>query len=64
MSIISKVKQMLGQHPDQAKKGVEKAGDVIDRRTGGKYAQHVDKGQQKAGEYIEGEGGRRNPPNA
>lgn len=64
MSIVSKVKQMLGQHPDQAKKGVEKAGDMIDQRTGGKHAQHVDKAQQKAGEYVERKGGRRNPPNA
>ncbi|WP_119729429.1 antitoxin [Thermomonospora amylolytica] len=62
MSIVSKVKQMLSQHPDQAKKGVEKAGDMFDRRTGGKYAEHVDKGQQRAGEYIDREGGGQRPP--
>lgn len=58
MSIVSKVKQMLGQHPGQARKGVEKAGDMVDQRTGGKYAEQVDKAQQRADEYIEREGGR------
>lgn len=59
MSIVSKVKQMLGQHPDQAKKGVKKAGDMADQRTGGKYAQHVDKAQQAADDYIDrGRGGQ------
>ncbi|MFB4311074.1 antitoxin [Actinomadura sp. GTD37] len=53
MSIVDKVKQMLGQHSDKAKKGVERAGDMIDERTGGKYADKVDKVQEKAGDYIE-----------
>lgn len=59
MSIVDKVKQMLGQHPDKAKQGMEKAGDKIDERTGGKYADKVDKAQEKAGDYIDrsGEGG-------
>ena len=58
MSIVDKVKQMLGQHPDQAKQGVERAGDMIDERTGGKYSDKIDKAQEKAGDYIEGEGDR------
>jgi hypothetical protein len=35
MSIVDKVKQMLGQHSDHARKGVDKAGDYIDREGGG-----------------------------
>jgi hypothetical protein len=58
MSIVDKVKQMLGQHSDQAKQGVEKAGDMFDQKTGGKYADKVDKAQNKAGDYIEREGGQ------
>jgi hypothetical protein len=53
MSFVDKVKQMLGQHSDQAKSGVEKAGDMFDQKTGGKYADKVDKAQEKAGDYIE-----------
>ncbi|MFI0354665.1 antitoxin [Actinomadura sp. 9N407] len=53
MSIVDKVKEMLGQHGDKARQGVEKGGDMVDRKTGGKYAKHVDKGQEKAGDYID-----------
>ncbi|TDD83633.1 antitoxin [Actinomadura rubrisoli] len=57
MSIVDKVKQMLGQHSDQAKRGVEKGGDMFDQKTGGKYSDKVDKAQEKAGDYIDrGEG--------
>lgn len=58
MSIVDKVKQMLGQNTDKARQGVERAGDKIDERTGGKYSDKVDKAQQKAGEYIDREGGQ------
>ncbi|GAA1886980.1 antitoxin [Actinomadura bangladeshensis] len=58
MSIVDKVKQMLGQNADKAKHGVEKAGDMFDRRTGGKHADKVDKFQEKAGDYIDREGGQ------
>ncbi|MDL4818094.1 antitoxin [Actinomadura opuntiae] len=60
MSFMDKVKEMLGQHPDQAKSGVEKAGDMFDQKTGGKYADKVDKAQEKAGDYID-RGDRRAP---
>ncbi|MFE0465049.1 antitoxin [Kitasatospora sp. NPDC058965] len=56
MSVMDKLKNMLGQHPEKAKEAVERAGDVIDDRTGGKYADKVDTGQDKAGEYIDREG--------
>ena len=55
MSIVDKVKHMLGQNTDKAKQGVEKAGDVIDERTGGKYADKVDKVQGKVGESGRGQ---------
>ncbi|MFI0481998.1 antitoxin [Actinomadura sp. 9N215] len=60
MSIVDKVKQMLGQHPDKAREGTEKAGDKFDEHTGGKYSDKVDTAQDKAGEYIDrgGEGGQ------
>jgi hypothetical protein len=59
MSFVDKVKEMLGQHSDQAKKGVEKGGDMFDQKTGGKYADKVDKVQEKGSDYIDrsGEGG-------
>jgi hypothetical protein len=60
MSIVDKVKEMLGQHSDKAKRGVEKAGDMADERTGGKYSDKIDKAQEKGSDYIDqqGQGGR------
>jgi hypothetical protein len=53
MSMLDKAKDLLGQHGDQAKEGVEKAGDAIDAKTDGKYASQVDKGQEQAGAFID-----------
>ena len=38
---------------ERVKDGVEKAGDKLDDKTGGKYADHVDKGQNAASDYID-----------
>ncbi|WP_021592976.1 antitoxin [Actinomadura welshii] len=62
MSIVDKVKQMLGQHPDKAKQGTEKAGDMFDQRTGGRYADKTDKAQDQAGNYIDRESGQGGEP--
>lgn len=52
MGILDKVKEMLGQHSQQADAGIEKGGDTIDDKTGGKYAEHVDKGQDAARDQL------------
>ncbi|MFH7599910.1 antitoxin [Streptomyces racemochromogenes] len=58
MSIVDKLKGMLGHHPDKAKDAVERGGDMIDERTGNKYTDKVDMGQEKANDYID----RNRPP--
>ena len=55
MSFMEKVKGMLGQHPDKAQQGVDRAGDMVDERTGGKHARQVDTAQDKADEFIDRE---------
>jgi hypothetical protein len=52
MSIIDKVKGLLGQHSDKAEKGIDKAGDMIDRKTGGKYSDKIDSAQEKAKDKL------------
>ncbi|MGI5472835.1 antitoxin [Streptomyces sp. CA-132043] len=47
MSMIDKLKQMLKGHEDQAGRGVDKGGDLLDERTQGKYSRHVDTAQDK-----------------
>ncbi|WP_340557934.1 antitoxin [Streptomyces sp. GSL17-111] len=52
MSMMDKLKGMLKGHPEQTRKGGEKAGDAVDERTGGKYSKHVDTGQEKLNERF------------
>jgi hypothetical protein len=52
MGFMDKVKGMFGQHADKAEGGIDKAGDVIDDKTGDKYADHVDKGQDAAKDAL------------
>lgn len=55
MSFIDKAKEFAGKNPDKVKAAIDKAGDIIDERTGGKHAEHVDKAQEKASEFLTGE---------
>ncbi len=48
MGIFDKAKDALSEHADQAGTGIDKAGDVVDDKTGGKYAERVDQGQDLA----------------
>ncbi|MDT0433673.1 MULTISPECIES: antitoxin [Streptomyces] len=52
MSMLDKLKGMLKGHEDQARQGVEKAGDAFDARTGNKYQSQVDMAQRKLDEQI------------
>ena len=52
MGFMDKVKGRLGKHADKVDTGVDKGGDVVDDRTGGKYAGHVDKGQDAAKDAL------------
>ncbi|MEY9877053.1 hypothetical protein ABH931_006575 [Streptacidiphilus sp. MAP12-33] len=52
MSVLDKVKGMLKGHESQASQAVDKAGDMIDEKTGGKYASQVDKAQSQAKQQL------------
>lgn len=52
MSVLDKIKGMLKGHEDQARKGVEKAGDFADRKTQNKYSSQVDMAQEKINEQM------------
>jgi hypothetical protein len=59
MGFMDKVKGMLGSHPDQTDKGIERGGDMLDDRTGGKHADKVDKGQDAARDALRNDEGDR-----
>jgi 4-alpha-glucanotransferase len=48
MSFLDKAKDLADKHDEQVDQALEKAGDQIDQRTGGKYSDHVDKGVDQA----------------
>ncbi|MFG2482692.1 MULTISPECIES: antitoxin [Streptomyces] len=52
MSMFDKLKDLIKGHPDQARQGVEKAGDAFDAKTQDKYRSQVDTAQQKLNEQI------------
>ncbi len=53
MSFLDKAKDLLGKHDDKVDQGIEKAGDLVDKKFTG-HADHVDRAQdflqEKTGE--------------
>ncbi|HHT31637.1 MAG TPA: antitoxin [Corynebacterium sp.] len=52
MSLIDKAKKFIGDNPDKVRQGIEKVGDQIDKRTGGKYADKIDRVQAEAANRL------------
>lgn len=54
MGIFDKAKDFAEQHPEQVHAGVDKAGDALDAKTGGKHADHIDRAQDLAKDHLTG----------
>ena len=52
MGIFDKAKDALSEHSEHVDAGIERTGDLVDERTGGTYAEHVDTGQDFASDRI------------
>lgn len=52
MGILDKLKGMMSGHEDQARKGVDKAGNMADDKTGGKYDSQIDSGTKQAEDRL------------
>jgi hypothetical protein len=52
MAFLDKVKDLLAKNADKVDTAIDKAGDIVDQKTQGKYAQHVDKVQDSAKTYL------------
>ncbi|MFF4290080.1 antitoxin [Streptomyces sp. NPDC001633] len=52
MSVMDKLKHLLKGHEEQAGKGVDKGGDMLDEKTRGKYSGQVDTAQDKLKEQL------------
>ncbi|MET0454408.1 MAG: antitoxin [Mycobacterium sp.] len=48
MGFLDTVKNLLSKNADKVDTAIDKAGDLVDKKTQGKYVQHVDKVQEAA----------------
>jgi hypothetical protein len=52
-NVLGKTKEVLSQNADKVEQAIDKAGDIIDQKTQGKYAGTVDKVQDAAKNVVE-----------
>jgi len=53
VGLLDKAKDMLKGNTDKVKEGIDKAGDMIDEKTGGKFSDHIETAEEKAGEFLD-----------
>jgi hypothetical protein len=51
-SFFDKVKDFITGHPEQADQGLDKAAEVVDERTGGRYSEQIAKGDDMVRERL------------
>ena len=62
MGFLDKIKDLLSKNADKVDSAIDKAGDIVDQKTKGKYAQQVDKVQEAAKKAVDGT--QEQPPQA
>lgn len=53
MGILDNLGGLAKENEDKIEAGIEKAGDLVDEKTGGKYAAQVDQAQNLANEQLD-----------
>ena len=53
MSFLDKAKDLAGKHTEQVKAGIDKAEDLADKATKGKFSSQIDSAGDKAADYVE-----------
>ena len=51
---FGKGKEAVADNKDAVKEGIDKVGDTVDDKTGGKFTEQVDQGQDAAKDFVEG----------
>ena len=57
MAFLEKMKNLLAKNADKVDTAINKTGDIVDRKTHGKYTQHVVKAQQAAKKAVQDNAG-------
>jgi MT0933-like antitoxin protein len=53
MAFLDKVKNLLSKNADKVDTAIDKAGDIVDQKTQGKYTDKVDKVQDAAKKAVD-----------
>ncbi len=53
MGFLDKVKDLVSKNKGAVEGAIDKAGDIVDQKTQGKYAQQVDKVQEAAKKAVD-----------
>jgi len=53
MGIFDKIKGLAGDNSDKVKEGLDKAGDMIDEKTGGEHTDKIDTATDKIGDMLD-----------
>lgn len=49
----AKLAEAVDSHGDTIAAGIDRAGDLIDEKTGGKYAEHIESGKDRAADALD-----------
>lgn len=52
VSFLDKMKDLADQHDDKVDAALEKVGDIVDDRTGGKHTEQIDKAVDAAQQHT------------
>ncbi len=53
MGFLDKVKDLVSKNADKVDAAIDKAGDIVDQKTQGKYSSQVDKAQDAAKKAVD-----------
>ena len=53
MGLLDSIKNALGGNADKVKDGIDKAGDMVDDKTGGQYSDKIDMAAEKAKDVVD-----------
>lgn len=62
MGFLDKAKDLLAKNSDKVDTAIEKAGDMLDSKTQGKYVDQVNKAQDAAKNAVDKQAQAGNPP--
>ncbi|MGD2101997.1 MAG: antitoxin [Acidimicrobiia bacterium] len=51
---VDKAKDLAAENKDAVKDGIDKAGDLVDEKTGGEHTDKIEQGEEAAKDFVDG----------